>query len=166
MEEAMWANLVAEIRETGIAFDAGLTDNEVAAVEARYGFQFPPDLQAFLQAGLPRGKQFPDWRSGDEAVLQDWLDRPRQGILFDIEHNGFWLDEWGPRPPTLPDAQRVATELVAAAPRLIPVFAHRMIPAEPHLPGTRSFRSTRPTSSCVASTCGTTSSASSWLGTT
>ena len=30
-----------------VEFDAGLTDAEVAAVEARFGFRFPPDL------GLP-----------------------------------------------------------------------------------------------------------------
>jgi len=139
MADAMWTNLVAEIRDKGISFDAGLTDAEVAAAELLYGFQFPPDLQAFLQSGLPRGKEFPNWRSGEEAVLRDWLDRPRQGILFDIEHNGFWLDEWGTRPATLHEAQQVATELVTAAPRLIPVFAHRMMPAEPHLPGNPVF---------------------------
>src|SRR5262249_50757352 len=27
----------------------------------------------------------------------EWLYLPRQGILFDIEHNSFWLEEWGPR---------------------------------------------------------------------
>lgn len=55
--------------------------------------------------------------------------------MFDVEHNGFWLDEWGPRPSSLGQALQVANELVAAAPRLIPVFAHRMMPDEPHLPG-------------------------------
>jgi hypothetical protein len=139
MADAMWTNLVAEIRDTGIEFDAGLTDDEIAAAESCYGFQFPPDLRAFLQAGLPRGKRFPNWRSGDETELRGWLDLPRQGILFDIEHNGFWLDEWGARPATLHDAHEIATRLITAAPRLIPVFAHRMMPAEPHLPGNPVF---------------------------
>src|SRR5438105_3721957 len=70
-----------------IEFDAGLTDAEVAAVEGRFGFRFPPDLRAFLQTALPRGPQFPNWRSGDEGALQDWLNVPRQGVLFDVEHN-------------------------------------------------------------------------------
>jgi hypothetical protein len=122
-----------------IEFDAGMTDAEVAAVESRFEFQFPPDLREFLQTALPRGPQFPDWRCEDEAALRDWLDLPRQGVLFDVEHNGIWLSEWGPRPSSLKEALRVAGELVAAAPRLIPVYSHRMMPDEPHLSGNPVF---------------------------
>jgi hypothetical protein len=139
MADVMWADLVGTLRNNRVEFEAGLTDAEILAAEARHGFRFPPDLQAFLQAGLPRGSDFPDWRDGDEAVLRGWLDLPLRGILFDIEHNGFWLDEWGPRPALLAEAQRVASELVAAAPRLIPVYSHRMMPSEPHLPGNPVF---------------------------
>jgi hypothetical protein len=135
----MWNELISELRGAGIQFDAGLSDAEVAAAESRFGFRFPPDLKALLQAALPRGEQFPDWRSGDEAVLRDWLDLPRQGVLFDVEHNGFWLDEWGQRPVSLGEAKRVAGELVAAAPVLIPIYMHRMMPAEPPLPGNPVF---------------------------
>jgi hypothetical protein len=122
-----------------VVFDAGLTDAEVAAAEGRFEFRFPPDLREFLQTALPRGPKFPNWRSGDEAVLRDWLDMPRQGVLFDVEHNRFWLEEWGPRPGSLGEALRVASALVAAAPRLIPVYMHRMMPEEPHLPGNPVF---------------------------
>jgi hypothetical protein len=122
-----------------VELDAGLTDAEVLAVEQRFGFQFPPDLREFLQTALPRGPAFPDWRSGDETRLCDWLDQPRQGVMFDVGHNGFWLDEWGPRPASLADALRVADELVTAAPQLIPIYNHRMIPDEPQLPGNPVF---------------------------
>jgi hypothetical protein len=122
----------------GVEFDAGLTDVEVAATEARFAFRFPPDLRAFLQTALPSGPRFPNWRSGEEESLRDWLDLPRRGILFDIEH-GFWLEEWGPRPDSLEEACRVATELVATAPKLIPIYGHRMMPDEPHLPGNPVF---------------------------
>jgi hypothetical protein len=71
--------------------------------------------------------------------LRDWLDQPRQGVLFDVEHNAFWLDEWGPRPTSLEGALRVADELVAAAPQLIPIYNHRMMPDEPHLSGNPVF---------------------------
>jgi hypothetical protein len=122
-----------------VEFDAGLADAEVAAAEARFGLRFPPDLREFLQTALPRGPQFPDWRSGDEAELRDWLDRPRQGVLFDVAHNGFWLDEWGPRPGPLAEALRVASGLVAAAPRLVPIYGHRMMPDEPPWAGNPVF---------------------------
>ena len=139
MADVMWSDLVGTLRDLGVEFEAGLTDAEVGNAETRYGFQFPPDLRAFLQAGLPRGGDFPDWRDGDEAALRGWLDLPRRGILFDVEQNGFWLDEWGSRPPSLEEARRVASELVAEAPPLIPIYIHRMMPSEPHLPGNPVF---------------------------
>jgi hypothetical protein len=71
--------------------------------------------------------------------LRDWLALPRQGHLFDVEHNGFWLDEWGQRPRSLAEALRAADALVSAAPRLVPVYMHRMMPDEPHMPGNPVF---------------------------
>jgi hypothetical protein len=139
MADAMWTDMVGTLRDNGVEFEAGLTDNEVEAAEERYRFRFPPDLRAFLQAGLPSGSDFPDWRDGDDSALSGWLDLPRRGILFDVEHNKFWLDEWGPRPPSLEEARRVASELVVAAPRLIPLFKHRMMPSEPCLAGNPVF---------------------------
>jgi hypothetical protein len=64
-----------------VELGAGLTDAEAIAVERRFSFQFPPDLREFLQTALPRRPVVPDWRSGDEAELRDWLDSPRQGVL-------------------------------------------------------------------------------------
>ena len=69
-------------------FDAGLTDAELTAIENTFAFRFPPDLSAFLQTALPRGPKFPDWRSGDEAALRDWLGIPRQGIPSRIRAAG------------------------------------------------------------------------------
>jgi hypothetical protein len=138
--ESPWPRVLAELKEErGIPFDAGLSDAEVNGAEHRFGFRFPPDLRAFLQTGLPRGPEFPDWRGGQEARLREWLDVPRQGVLFDIQHNGFWLIEWGPRPSCLEDAFRIANELIAKAPKLIPVCAHRMMPDEPRKAGNPVF---------------------------
>jgi hypothetical protein len=135
----VWDDMVLRIKSRGIAFDAGLTDSEVVAVESRFEFRFPPDLRAFLQTALPSGERFPDWRAGDEVHLRDWLDLPRQGVLFDVEHNGFWLDEWGVRPKTVAKAKLAVDRFVAVAPRLIPIYMHRMMPAEPHQPGNPVF---------------------------
>lgn len=117
-----WKGIVAQMLDCGIAFDRGLSEAEVREVEERYGFRFPADLRAFLQTALPRGEGFPDWRAGPAPSLRDWLDLPLQGILFDVEHNGFWLEEWGPRPETLAEAQKVVCDLVAAAPKLVPKY--------------------------------------------
>jgi hypothetical protein len=134
-----WRELVELMRARGIDFDAGLTDTEVVATETQFGFQFPADLREFLQTALPRGKGFPDWRSGAELELREWLDLPLRGILFDIEHNNFWLEEWGARPDSLVEAIRVVKDLVATAPRLIPIYHHRMMPSEPNMAGNPVF---------------------------
>lgn len=122
-----------------VEFEPGLSDSEVIAVEKMFGFRFPTDLRAFLQTALPRGEQFPNWRSGDAATLRDWQNIPRQGVLFDVERNGFWLSEWGPRPESLGQALRIASDLVSGAPKLIPIYGNRMMPDEPHSAGNPVF---------------------------
>lgn len=139
MVVGIWHNLISQLNDQGVEFDAGLSDSEFATIQDQFGFQFPPDLRALLQLALPRGERFPNWRSANKTTLQEWLDIPRQGILFDVEQNGFWLDEWGPRPQSQNEARQVASELVAGAPRLIPIFMHRMMPDEPREPGNPVF---------------------------
>ena len=122
-----------------VEFDSGLTDSEVRVVEARFGFRFPPDLCALLQTAFPRGPQFPDWRMPESPALTGRLKWPFDAIAFDIENNVFWMDSWGPRPAALSDALAVARAAVESAPRLIPIFAHRYLPAEPEAAGNPVF---------------------------
>jgi hypothetical protein len=80
---------------------------------------------------MPAGANFPNWRALDDPELETRLDWPFDGIRFDIEHNSFWLPQWGQRPAELSSAIELARAAVAAAPRLIPVYSHRFLPAEP-----------------------------------
>jgi hypothetical protein len=57
------------------------------------------------------------------------------GICFDVEHDGFWIRDWGPKPDVLQEAFQIARKLVKQAPPLIPVFSHRFLPAEPATAG-------------------------------
>lgn len=52
-------------------------------------------------------------------------------MCFDIEHNTFWLKEWGAKPASLDAAFEIARHAVARAPLLIPICGHRYIPANP-----------------------------------
>lgn len=122
-----------------ISFAAGLADAEVARIERDHGFRFPPDLRGFLQTALPVGDGFPDWRNGDDESLAAWLDAPKHGVLFDVEHAGFWLEDWGVRPDSMALAKELAATFIDAAPRLIPVFGHRMLPSKPQLAGNPVF---------------------------
>ena len=117
----------------------GLRDSEIRAAEATYAIRFPPDLEELLRYALPVGSPWPDWRKDSNAEIHDALNWPLEGILFDIERNAFWLAEWGERPAELDRAFAIASEHVALAPRLIPVFAHRYLPQEPSSAGNPVF---------------------------
>ena len=107
----------------------GLSDAEFAAIEDEFGFSFADDHRAFLAAGLPVGRRWVDWRDGDRAELRERLAFPVEGVLFDLEQNGFWYDGWGPRPADDAQALAIARGVLFTAPRLVPVYSHRFLPA-------------------------------------
>ncbi|MBO0803733.1 MAG: hypothetical protein J2P25_11760 [Nocardiopsaceae bacterium] len=117
----------------------GLTDAEFDRIERDYDFEFADDHRAFLAAGLPLshppeegqawGKPWPDWRGGDPGDLREQLGWPVQGVLFDVEHNALWHPSWGQRPADVGQALSIARRHLAHAPKMIPVYAHRYLPA-------------------------------------
>ncbi|SNY50309.1 hypothetical protein [Paractinoplanes atraurantiacus] len=107
----------------------GLSDAELAAIEDEFGFTFAGDHRAFLSAGLPTGRGWPDWRGPDRAALRERLAWPVEGVLFDVGSNDFWYGGWGPRPPAAEAAVAAARGYLLTAPRLVPVYAHRFLPA-------------------------------------
>jgi hypothetical protein len=135
VSESNWAGLIAELRPKILVFDPGLTDAEVERAEDAYEISFPVDLRDFLQTALPRGLGFPNWRSLDDRTIKEILSWPLEGILFDVERNDFWLPEWGPKPSTTQEVRAVVEEQVKGAPRLIPIYAHRMMPDKPREAG-------------------------------
>jgi len=131
-----WAEIVDRLEEEcGLNFEPGLTESECEAAELAYGFLFPADLKQLLMTALPQGKKFPNWRDTDSKKIRDSLAMPLDGILFDVESNGIWLSDWGPQPNTLTEAKQRVSQLVANAPTLIPIYAHRMMPDRPREAG-------------------------------
>lgn len=129
---SQWLTIIDVLRqEHGIECDEGLSETELLACETEFDIHFPDDLRSFLKCGLLVSDRFPNWRNGDRDELRSWLELPLNGILFDVEHNGFWLPEWGKRPCDMLHAKETVRNLVAKAPRLIPVYGHRMIPDRP-----------------------------------
>src|SRR5437868_3958640 len=135
VSKSRWSDLIELLDKANVGFEDGLTDLEIARTEETYGFRFPHDLREFLQTALPTGFGFPNWRSGDERALREQLALPLHGILFDVERDGFWLPEWGSRPEELDEAKELVRAHVRAAPTLIPVNCHRMMPDGPHMAG-------------------------------
>ncbi|MCU7725462.1 hypothetical protein ODJ79_17180 [Actinoplanes sp. KI2] len=121
------AELLAASRRFTLA--PGLTDEELAAIEKEFGFSFAADHRGFLAAGVPFGRGWPDWRTADRAALRSLLARPIEGVLYDVGQNSFWYEGWGPRPPSSADAVAAARRYLVTVPRVIPVYAHRYLPA-------------------------------------
>lgn len=106
----------------------GLSEAELDAVEHRFGFTFADDHRTFLSAGVPIGDRWPDWRCGNADQLRKRLHWPVDGVLYDVEHNAFWLPEWGTRPVGPEDAVASARQHLANVTQLVPVCGHRYLP--------------------------------------
>jgi hypothetical protein len=112
------------------------TEAELDAAQARFGFLFPPDLRALLlKRRLARAL---DWTRDHHKIAASFA-WPYEGLLFDVENNGLWWPEWGPRPDDLADRAAELRRVVEAAPRLIPVCGHRYIPETPNAAGNPVF---------------------------
>ena len=134
--------LAQRLSAIGTRLAPGLSEAELAAAEGEFDVRFPDDLRQVLQAFLPldppertQRPRWPNWRDGPVEVLRARLAWPWDGIAFDLEHTDVWLPAWGPRPVSSEERIDVARRLYEAAPRLVPIFAHRYISAEPPLAG-------------------------------
>jgi len=132
----------------GTHWSGGLDDREIEAVETRWGVHFAPDHRLFLQVlhatePLRRGAAFVDrermrtverpgfyhWQRDVDAIREafDWL---VEGLVFDVEHNVLWPASWGARPDDAAARRARVSQLVKAAPRLVPLIGHRYVLAE------------------------------------
>ncbi len=147
--------------QRGTRWLGGLSDDEIARVEQRWHVRFPPDYRLFLQrlyavdkpmrgarfegyAALPphenspllpvESPAFPCWLLDDPldiAYIKGRLDWLYQGFEFDLEHNALWPASWRTKPPTLTARKARMGKLLAAAPAMIPVHAHRYLLGDP-----------------------------------
>lgn len=109
----------------------GLTPDELTRAQEEAEAVFPEDLVELLTACLPVGPEFPDWRHEPAAAMAQWRARLTEGVLFDVQTNGVWLEDWGERPMDDREASELVAELIRQAPALIPIYGHRGIPNEP-----------------------------------
>ena len=132
MLDSQWETLVSLMTEAKqIEFADGLSTAELKSIEQQFGFRFPPDLSEFLQTSLPVSDGFPNWRFESHESIKARLEIPMEGVLFDVEHNNFWQSSWGHRPEKQSEALAIAGGLIRAAPKLIPIYKHRMICESP-----------------------------------
>ena len=118
-----------------IEWGPGLTDGELEEAQARYDVRFPPDMVELYRERWPAEAY--DW-SIEDPRIREKLAWPVDMLLWDVE-NGSWWAEWGEKPANKQAREEIVREAVAAAPRLIPLHAHRFIPEVPHEAGNPVF---------------------------
>ncbi|GAA2220426.1 hypothetical protein GCM10010413_09510 [Promicromonospora sukumoe] len=123
------------LRRADLRLGRGLSDDQIADIQATYGFTFNRDHADVLRHATP--KVWTDW-TGDEQSLRDSLGWPVEGVLSDVA-NAFWTPAWGERPRTKAAAVDVARRHLAAMPQLVPVYGNRYIPAAPEPSGAPVF---------------------------
>ena len=145
--------------QPGTRWRGGLSAERIAAAERRWNLHFPPDYRLFLARlhavdrpmrclsgeqsphDAPRlhgAPSFYNWLT-ESSAIQERLDALVEGLQFDVENNNLWRSGWGPKPATAVTRAERVRELVSAAPRLIPVFSHRYLLAEPAQEGNPVF---------------------------
>lgn len=130
---------VALLRTSGVRLAPGLDDTEMAQVQDRYGIRFGDDHRALLHLAVPLnslrpdvGGEWVDWRDDDETAIRRRLDAPLDGIVLAVLRAGFWPRSWAPRPTTGDRAvEATAREHMTSWPVLLPLYAHRYLPAAP-----------------------------------
>lgn len=122
---------VTLLRRAGVELDSGLTNREFRQVEERFGFEFNTDHRELLTAALPVGARWVDWRHGRTEEIQDLLNWPVEGVLFDVEHDHYWPSSWGTRPADPLAKLGLARRYLAQVPQLVPIYSHRYMPAGP-----------------------------------
>jgi hypothetical protein len=128
----------------GTRWTGGLSESQIDDVAKRFGLAFPAQHRLFLRSlhsTTPRcvcarfvGSElkggdcpgFFDWLR-DGRDIRDALDTVVDGLVFDVEQNHLWPDGWGARPASSEERCGHVQELVARAPRLIPLFSHRFM---------------------------------------
>jgi hypothetical protein len=111
----------------------GYSDSELEEIQQRWKLTFPPDLVALLrhQRSFGEGPAALDWLTSSEEEIKARLDWPFESFLFDVEHDQLWWPEWGEKPASAPERREQLAKVFAEAPKLIPLFGHRYLPAEP-----------------------------------
>lgn len=149
LENYVTSRVVGDDWQPGTRWLNGLKEQEIVAIEGHYQLHFPPDYRLFLQMlhsvdrpmvgvrfienntkVLGTSPSFYNWQTDTTSIQSayEWL---VYGLVFDVRQNNLWLPGWGAKPGTLEAQEARVRDLVNTAPKLIPVFGHRYLLAEP-----------------------------------
>ncbi len=77
------------------------------------------------------GGVFFPWSQFSLERYQEQIEWVVTGIENDIDKAKFWLGRWGERPALVQDAWAIARTDISMWPKLLPLYGHRFLAAEP-----------------------------------
>lgn len=126
-EDAWEAYLTFALERLGADGSNGVTNAQLAELEAACGVALPFEIGLLLVMGVPDGERWRRWGDDPAGELAEWNAGLLDGILFDVVENDIWYPAWGDKPD--PDHRGAAiTEQFSAAPQLLPLYGHRAVP--------------------------------------
>ena len=98
----MYLQIIKLMKDSGIKFDAGLTQNELEKIYEIYKIKFPLSLKSFLTTALPVSDGFYDWRdfsSGNVTKIKNMMQHFYEFVKsasFEeyIPNSTYSLDQW------------------------------------------------------------------------
>lgn len=123
----MFEDIVNQLKQKGVEFAIGLSDEEVGWIEHQYEIAFPEDLKKFYKEALPISKGFYNWRdkSNENVIsIKSVMKIPIEAIVKNSEEIE-WSEEWGEEPSDFYERKKFIENMVLEAPKLIPIFSHR-----------------------------------------
>ncbi|GCE09644.1 SMI1/KNR4 family protein [Dictyobacter aurantiacus] len=132
----------------------GLSDEEINSIEKQWSLHFPPDYRLFLnilhcldrpviiatydgdtRKIVPCESSFlPDWQREGDGIKNAYRQLV-DDITYEVLHNNIWKPGWGRKPITRYGLKQQIEALIARAPKLIPIYGHRFLLAEPGMAG-------------------------------
>ncbi|MBC1376152.1 SMI1/KNR4 family protein [Listeria sp. FSL L7-0091] len=126
-------NKIAKLLESnGYILLDGMSNEQINIIQDLYKITFPPELRELLMTFNPY--QLYNWADLSEkniAKMKNILAWPREGIIFDVKENSFWMDAWGKKPESIALAIDIVEYNLEQASPLIPIYSHRYIPSVP-----------------------------------
>ena len=98
----MYLEIINFLKDSGIKFDAGLTQSELEKIYEIYKIKFPLSLKSFLTTALPVSDGFYDWRdfsSGNVTKIKNMMQHFYEFVKsasFEeyIPNSTYSLDQW------------------------------------------------------------------------
>lgn len=127
-EDAWEAYLLFAMEEIDGVESTAIDMQSLRTLEKAIGVQLPFEVGLLLVVGVPDSDDWFRWGSDPTTQYEEWKERTVQGILTDVEAQGFWAAAWGPRPGSGDARESVVRAEHAKSTPLLPLYKNHVVP--------------------------------------